>query len=226
MHPTAASPDRLRLGLLVPAAGLALLVAVAILPWLLRPNDPGDAQTRWMIRLALAYYGAAAVLMLRLRPAEWTARPLRGSLARWVWTLAWAAYLVHVGFAFHYFHHWSHQAAYEHTDRATGGHGYGIYVNYLFTLAWTVDVAWWWLAPAAYATRPHRVGTALHAFLAFVVFNASVVFEPGPARWVAALMFAGLAFLFFFRGRTGRPWRRGDDEPLAEGRHSPVSQGW
>src|SRR4051794_12123767 len=104
------------------------------------------------IRLSLAVYALAAGLMLVLRPDEWTARQGRGRLARLLWTCAWAVYLVHVGVAFHLAHGWSHAHAVEST-RARSGVGEGIYVSHLFTLLWTIDVAWWWLRPDAYAVR-------------------------------------------------------------------------
>src|SRR5204863_7801685 len=118
--------------------------------------DPGDRLTRDTVRLALVYYAAAATLMLRPGPRAWRA-------ARWCWTLAWAAYLVHVAMAFHHYHHWSHAAAFAHT-RAVSGVGEGVYVSHAFTLLWTLDVAWWWLRLGSYTTRPPWVGRALHGF--------------------------------------------------------------
>jgi hypothetical protein len=177
---------------------LALLAAALCLPALTRAADPGDGLTRNTIRVALAYYGAAAVLMLLLQPAEWAAGSWRGRLARCCWTLAWAAYLVHVAVAFHYFDHWSHAQAVARTHRRTG-FGEGIYVSHLFTLLWTADVAWWWLRPAGYAGRAAWVHRGLHAFMGFVVFNGTVVFEEGPIRWAGVVLFTGLAGVWFAR---------------------------
>jgi hypothetical protein len=204
----------------------ALLAAALAGPWLLGAADPGDAVTRWTVRLALAYYALAAALMLRLRRPEWAARG-RGRFARWCWTLGCAAFLVHVAAAFAFFHGWSHQRAYEATDRATGGYGAGLYVSYLFTLAWTADVVWWWVNPRSYAARPNRVGLALHGFLAFMVFNATVVFESGPTRWAGVVLFAGLTFLLLLRGAAGKPWRPdGDDATESAEDGSAISREW
>jgi hypothetical protein len=164
------------------------LVAVLALPHLTQPADVGDDRTRQTVRLALASYGVAASLLPWLRGDEWAAGSGRGRLARWCWTFSWATYLVHVALAFHYYHHWSHADALRHTQEVSG-FGPGIFVSYLFTLAWTADVAWWWLVPRRYARRPVWIGWWWHGFMAVVIFNATVVYETGLIRW------AGLALL-------------------------------
>jgi hypothetical protein len=115
-------------------------------------------------------------------------------LARWCWTLAWAAYLVHLAMAFHHYHHWSHAHAVEHT-RSVSGVGEGIYVSHCFTLLWTVDVAWWWLRPETRARRSAWVDRSLHGFMFFMVFNATVVYESGLIRWAGVALTAWLAVL-------------------------------
>ncbi len=186
------------------AAWALLLCGVLAAPRLLERADPGDDLTRGTVRLALAFYAAAAGLMLRLRPAEWDGSG-RGGLARWCWTLAWAAYVIHVGTAFHYYHGWSHADAVRHT-REVSGFGPGIYVSHLFTLLWSLDVAWWWLRPRAYAARPPWTGRALHAFMAFIIFNGTVVYEQGPIRWAGLAMFAALGGLWLYsRAAATRP---------------------
>jgi hypothetical protein len=181
----------------VVAAWAALLAGTLALPDLTGSPTRGDDLTRGTVRLALACYAAAAVLMLRLRPEEWPAAG-RGRLARWCWTLGWLAYLVHLGMAFHHYHGWSHAHAVEHT-RQVSGVGEGIYLSHLFTLAWTVDVAWWWLGPRRYAGRPRWVGYALHSFMVFIIFNATVVYESGLIRWAGLAMFALLAGVWLTR---------------------------
>src|SRR5262245_21051496 len=108
-----------------------LLSAALAVPLLADPSDPGEGLTRNTVRLALLYYAAAVALML------WRHAP---ALARCCWTLGWAAYLIHLGMAFHYYHHWSHADAVERT-REVSGLGAGIYFSHLFTLLWTADVA-------------------------------------------------------------------------------------
>ena len=96
--------------------------------------------------------------------------------ARLVWTLGWLAYLVHVALAFGLAFGWSHAAAVEHT-RERSGVGEGIYASHLFTRVWTIDVCWLWLASASHTTRPKWITLTIHGFMAFMVFNGTVVYD-------------------------------------------------
>ena len=162
----------------------------------------GDGLTRWTVRLALLLY--AATLVLRL------AAPGKSRAARLLWTSGCLLFLVHVAAAFHFFHGWSHGDAYRETARQTGNltgtyWGGGLYLNYLFTLAWAADAAWWWGGGLeAYARRPRWIGGALHAFLLFMAFNATVVFERGAVRWLGGGVAALLLALVIARARSPR----------------------
>jgi hypothetical protein len=177
---------------------VVLLALVLVLPSLTGSPTAGDDLTRHTVRLALLYYVAALTLMIRLRPPEWLARSGKGRLARWCWTLAWAAFVVHLAMAFHHYHHWSHEDAVRHT-REVSGVGEGIYVSHLFALAWTADVAAWWLRPAWYARRSPWIDRALHGFMLFVIFNATIVYEMGLIRWLGVALFAWLASVWCWR---------------------------
>ncbi len=194
----ARSPDASLSIVALLAAWVVLSAAALAVPRLGGWSDPGDAATRNTARVALGWYAAAATLMLLLRPDEWQIATKRGARARWCWTLGWAAYVVHVAAAFHYHHGWSHGRAFEHV-RSVSGVGEGVFVSYLFTLLWTVDVAWWWVRPSGYAARPVWVDRSLHGFMAFVVFNATVVYESGPVRWAGAALAEELARLWVLR---------------------------
>lgn len=160
-----------------------------------------DSLTRWPVRLALLLYAASLVLRIT-RPAE-------RRTARLVWTAGCVLFLLHVAAAFHFFHGWSHQHAYRETARETGARfgaywGGGLYLNYLFTLAWAADAAWWWRAGLdRYRSRPRWIDVVLHAFMLFMAFNATVVFERGPVRWAGVAISAalGAAALARLRGR-------------------------
>src|SRR6185369_7365626 len=108
-------------------------------------------------------------------------------------------------------HGWSHVNAYRETVRQTaerfGTHwGGGLYFNYLFTLAWVADAAWWWLRGAArYGSRPRWVGAVLHGFMFFMAFNGTVVFESGATRWVAVGVTVVLVSLWGLRRRGCMP---------------------
>jgi hypothetical protein len=86
-------------------------------------------------------------------------------------------------------HHWSHQAAIEHTEEISG-FGPGLYVNYLFILVWIADVAWSWIALDRYRARSNWVNGLIIGFMGFIVFNAAVVFGHGVLRWVSAVLLA------------------------------------
>ena len=172
------------------AGGLILLVTVIGLSAALA-DDVGETLTRNTVRLSLAWYAAALCLMMRLRPGDWRAESRLGSLARWCWAWAVICFLVHLAVAFHYYHHWSHADAFDHTRRVSGS-GEGIYASYLFTCLWLADAVWWWSRPKQYATRSAWIDRALHAFMLFIVFNGMVVFESGPIRWAGMLMFVAL----------------------------------
>jgi hypothetical protein len=174
--------------------GIGSLAAVILLSHAV-PTDQGNALTRNTIRVALAWYAVTICLMMCLTAPDWAAKTLRGQLARYCWTWALICFLVHVMMAFHYFHHWSHKDAFEHT-RQVSGIGEGVYVSYLFAWLWIADVAAWWLWPVRYAARPVWIDRALHGFMLFVVFNSMVVFEHGVIRWAGLAMFAGLGFVW------------------------------
>jgi hypothetical protein len=194
---------------------VAVLSAILTTPHAIASSSLGDDLTRWTVRLSLAYYAMAAGLMLLLRGEEWRARGL-GRLARTCWTLAWTAYLVHVAVAFHYYHHWSHSDAVEHT-REVSGVGEGIYVSHLFTLVWGADVVTWWISPNWYATRTSWLGKVLHLFMTFIIFNATVVYETGPIRWAGICMYVALLGLLLNRRRF---------PPIEHARSKPPIRAW
>lgn len=142
---------------------------------------------RWTVRLAVACY-AARVLM---DAGDFGSLRARRSL----WTVGLVFYLAHVVAAFQLVHGWSHAAAWEETARQTFERtgwrsGVGVWVNYAFTLLWTVDVAAWWIVGPGYSRRFRRVSFVVQSAFAFLVFNATVVF--GPAFWRPVAAACGL----------------------------------
>ncbi len=149
--------------------------------------------TRWTIRIALACCVAAL------------AAPPDSRLRRACWTLGCLLCLAHVAAAFHFYHGWSHAAAYAHTARRTAevlglDWGGGLYWNYAFTAAWAGDVLWMWLG-----RRPRWFAVAVQVFLAFMAFNAAVVFEAGPVRWAGLVGAGALAVRWISALRARRP---------------------
>jgi hypothetical protein len=165
----------------------------------------GEYLTRLAVWLAVvAYTFAVATMLLACGRPSWLAR------ARWGWTLGCAFFVAHVAFAFQFHHHWSHGAALRETARQTGemtgiDWGGGLFLNYMFGVAWLADVLWWWLAPASFARRSARLTAAWQGFFFFMVFNGAVVFAHGPVRWFGALLCAALACLWWFNRRALPP---------------------
>ena len=177
-------------------------------PWL---NSMSEDLTRWTIRLALAACVGVIVLRIRTKSAiggNTAALASSGCLdatpgqrfQRGLWTLGCLFVWAHVASAFAFYHHWSHDDAYSRTARETANTigidwGGGIYFNYLFVLLWTFDVAWWWSLPASYRARSQTYSVFLHAYLAFIAFNATVVFGHGAVLYFGIAVTLGLVWL-------------------------------
>jgi hypothetical protein len=157
----------------------------------------GEMLTRLTIWVVLCAYAiAASTLLLAQHRPRWL------NAARSAWTCACVFLLLHVGFAFHYYHGWSHAAAYRDTASQTAdvtgiNWGGGIYLNYLLAVAWVADVLYWWLAPQRYEQRSSHVTAVWHGFVFFMVFNGSVIFGTGPVRWFGILISTGLIVLWW-----------------------------
>lgn len=159
----------------------------------------------WTIRASLLLYAAALALWIlqptRLQPSRENDR------IRLCWTAAWIFYVLHVWAAFHVVHHWDHAHAVAHTAQQTEEvvgirFGGGIYFNHLLTLLWTMDVVWWWFAPASHAQRPGWIHYALQGYIFFLALNGSVIFESGVARWfgIPIVVLLGIMYLIKVRG--------------------------
>jgi hypothetical protein len=158
----------------------------------------GEFLTRITIWFTLAAYALGATYFIAKRKWQWE------SAARLLWTAGCLSLFVHVAFAFHYYHGWSQASAYRETARQTAevfgfDWGGGLFINYVVMLGWAADVAWWWLKPENFRSRPRLLTVAWHIFLLFIFFNATVVFVDGPLRWIGMIFFAGLAILWWFR---------------------------
>lgn len=157
------------------------------------PNGVSGAE--WAIRLTA--FLAFAGYVLALASCRGRVRGAGPSASGW-WSLGLAAFLAHLACAFHFEHGWSHASALaataSQTKEATGfDTGFGLYLNYAFALAWLADTVWWRLAKRSHESRPTWVGVALHCFMAFMWFNAMVVFGSpwGQATGWAAIVGLG-----------------------------------
>jgi len=156
--------------------------------------DTGEWLTRGTVWLALSLYvGGEMAKVIRREIAN----PYLAA-ARWLNSLGCAAFLAHVACAFHFYHGWSHAAAYADTARQTAAlfrwkWGGGLYLNYLFALIWLGEVAWSWVSPHRHVTRPKWVGHLLRGLFLFMMVNGAVVFVHGPARWFGMVLCLTLA---------------------------------
>src|SRR5690348_10320723 len=96
----------------------------------------GAELTHWTIRIALLCLVARIGGGLRWGNAAWWF-----PWSRRIWTVGYVFFVAHVACAFHFYHHWSHRAAFESTAEQTEQQlgfrfGEGIYVSYAFTLLW------------------------------------------------------------------------------------------
>jgi hypothetical protein len=159
--------------------------------------SPGELATRWTVHLALAGYLVGGALR-----ADGRAGCQGQRIARIAWTLGCLFYLAHVACAFHFYHGWSHAAAYRHTAERTvavvgWNWGGGIYFNYAFTVVWLADAVVWWRRSDR--AKPGWLEAVAQAFLWFVVFNATVVFGHGAICWLGLAGCGLLVVLWWLR---------------------------
>lgn len=148
------------------------------------PTEFGIAVTAWTARIAVGCYLARLLIdVARPRDLAWQSR------GRMIWTVGGLVFCLHVLAAYHFYHHWSRAAAWEHTREQTllktgWDSGAGLLVNDLFLMVWLLDLVVWWCD----LTWPQRRGwyAATQGFLLFIVFNATVVF--GPRGWILVIV--------------------------------------
>jgi hypothetical protein len=158
----------------------------------------GEILTKVTIWITIAGYASgAAVFAFSRKRYKWD------SAARLAWTVACAGLLAHVICAFHFYHGWSHGAAYRDTARQTYevfglNWGGGLYINYALVTVWMLDVIWWWLRGLeAYRRRPRLLVAAWHAFLILIIFNGAVIFNTGLSRWVGLGVCLAVCIVWF-----------------------------
>lgn len=167
----------------------------------------GEIITKATVWISIvAYVAAVAIFAASRRKLNWDAA------ARGAYAVACLTLLAHVAFAFQIYHGWSHAAAYLDTARQTNevvgiSWGGGLYVNYIVILFWVLDVARWWREGVdSYRRRSKLVIVTWHAFLIFIIFNATVVFGHGAARWAGLLVsvcLSGTGLLIVSDSRSG-----------------------
>lgn len=178
----------LTLGLILELALCLCFLSCLLLPFYIPVSallEPAGTNTS---NESIKLSAALPVLLWCLGCGVAFARRSDSPMHRVCWALGSVLLLFHVAVAFHLGHGWSHHAAWEHT-RQSGGYGDGIFVNYAFALVWLVDAIWVCVSFRSYLARPRWLNWTIHGFLAFVVFNAAVVFGGTLARIAFTLGF-------------------------------------
>lgn len=171
----------------------------------------GEFFTRFTIWVTLAAYSVGLALLALSRKKQ----RLEQS-ARLAWTIACLSLLIHIACAFHFYHEWSQDSAYQETARQTAevfglNWGGGLYINYALMLGWIADVVWWWRGLDGYRRRPAALVAIWQGFLMFIFFNATVVFETGPLRYTGLFLCLGLCLLWWRSAASGSASKPGDE---------------
>jgi hypothetical protein len=159
----------------------------------------GTLFIHWSARITFLLYATALAAWLVGKPRA----------ARLAWTCSFLLYLAHVAAAFHFRHHWSHEAAYEETARQSAElfgvpSGAGLYCNYTFTAVWAYDVIWIWWNAETHRRRRRWIPTVIHSFMAFLFFNATVVFASGWVRWMGLAVTVAVGMLWWSMRKAPR----------------------
>jgi hypothetical protein len=132
-------------------------------------------------------------------------RRMGARVGRLLYTGACGLMLLHIAVAFHAGHGWSHARAYRHVEEVSG-FGPGLFVNYVFAAIWLVDVVWAWINLDHYLARSRWLSWGVLVFMAFIVFNAAIVFGHGINRVISA----GFFLIPLTVIAIARPWAPGD----------------
>jgi hypothetical protein len=147
----------------------------------------GELAVRGSVAGATAFWALAEWLRWR--------HPSRDAGARGAWTAGAALMVLHALAVFHFVHHWSQDAALEHTARqtaaVTGLHwNGGLYVNYAFIALWVGDALLWWRDPGSYERRRDGLRGGLLAIFLLMFINGGIVFAQGLARVIGSVAVA------------------------------------
>ena len=146
----------------------------------------GENLMLWAVRASVACYVVALWHWLFAGRNCKDGFPFPDHTYRFFWFAAWIFCVLHVIFAFHFRHHWVHDVAIEHTaemtERVVGIRwGGGLYVNYVFLICWGASAIPSWSGHGGYVEMQRWLQSGIHAFAAFMMFNATAIF--GPLWW-------------------------------------------
>ncbi|MDB5390062.1 MAG: hypothetical protein JWM11_5708 [Planctomycetaceae bacterium] len=142
---------------------------------------------RWTAWPSLLCYALAVGMRIGPRPGDWKAWSER------IWLTGWLMLVFHIFVAMGAVHHWSLAEATRHTATQTQAAvglnwGGGVWFNFATVAVWA-----WTLLPSRKRTlNPSRLNSLAQWYLAFMMFNATVVFGTRVAQTAGAVICAGL----------------------------------
>ncbi len=155
--------------------------------------------------MTIAMYATIwAAMLLFVAGEAGKGRAVARAAASWPWR-AWlvgvALCAVHVTIAMAVHHGWDHEHAIRETMERTAevygvGPRAGLYVNYLFVVAWAAEVVWWAAWPILYAGRPPALTWALRAFYFIIIVNGVVIFASPQGRVIGVPLVAYLLWVW------------------------------
>lgn len=156
------------------------------------------------IAAGLWFLGSAA---RAVASAVSSAEPLRPERAyRWTWFFSGVFTWIHIVASYGLVHHWSHANVLQHTGEESYAvigirAPWGVYANFVFAGVLCGYSSWMILRKE----RVYWADSIVFLFLAFIVFNALVIFKTGPIRWIGLTGFLALfSIQFYSRGLNGR----------------------
>lgn len=115
---------------------------------------------------------------------------------RWAWFFAGIFTWIHVFSSYGLVHNWNHANVLKHTgDESYAVIGirvpWGVYANFLFAGVLSGYSVWMIFKKCRHTV----VDSIVYIFLAFIVFNALVIFKTGSIRWFGLIGFAAIILL-------------------------------
>lgn len=123
----------------------------------------------------------------------WSAAMIwRGGAVKWLWTIAFGVFCVHIVAAYAEYYEWSHAVAWQRTAEETARlfgieSGFGLIVNYLFLLVLAIDLVRHFTGKQSPAWR-----LSVDGFVILMILNGAVVFGSTLSRWIGGICLAAL----------------------------------
>ncbi|MFN7874657.1 MAG: hypothetical protein ACK5PB_05025 [Pirellula sp.] len=139
------------------------------------------------IASGLWFLGSAARAISRGQPSQLE------RAYQWIWFFTGIFTWTHVLASYGLIHNWSHANVLQHTGEESYAVigirvPWGVYANFVFAGVLSGYSGWMILRNR----RASWADSIVFLFLAFIVFNALVIFKTGPIRWIGLIGFVAL----------------------------------